>query len=449
MLSLFSILPHKFLPIVPGYPPGGRVRRPVPRTGGEKLLPRGNFYTMVKVDGSTDFRRRQGNRSMNEDPAARPPIPRRSLFASAAEEGVFRALVAFALLGVLLYLLYRLMAPFLVGIAWAIILAVVTFPLYRGLRRILRNRETLSAAIMVVAVTILLVGPTVTFVGLLGKQGVQAYKVLERIGQEGGAVHFLQDRLDAYSTHAVIGPWVAKGKAYLLSASEDLETTVTPAMKKIVAAILGLFTVALTNFFSFLVNITVMLIALGIFYIKGDFLFGHALSLLPLPESKKEILFYRLDQVMKAVIRGILLTWATQGILGGLGFWATGLPSPAVFGVLTAFSAIIPIIGTTLVWLPGGLYLILAGKTMYGVGLLLWGGIVVSRIDGVLLPLLIGGKVEIPLALILVGVVGGVFAFGLTGLVIGPLLLAVTLFFLELYREQVLLPAEVPADPGE
>ncbi len=386
---------------------------------------------------------------MNEEPTTRPPAPRRRLFADATEQGVFRALVAFTLLVVLLYLLYRLMAPFLVGIGWAIIVAVTTFPLYRRLRRVLRERETLSAAIMVLAVALLLVGPTVTFVGLLGKQGVQAYKVLERIGQEGGAVFFLQERLDSYETHSVIGPWVTKGKVYLQSASEDLETTVAPAVKKIVAAILGLFTAALTNFFSFLLHLVIMLITLGILYIKGDYLFSHALSLLPLPEAKKEVLFHRLDQVMKAVIRGIVLTWATQGVLGGLGFWATGLPSPAVFGVLTAFSAIVPIVGTTLVWLPGGLYLILAGKTLYGVGLLLWGAIVVSRIDGILLPLLIGGKVEIPLALILVGVVGGVFAFGLMGLVIGPLLLAVTLFFLELYREQVLPPEEVPAEPGE
>jgi predicted PurR-regulated permease PerM len=368
---------------------------------------------------------------MNEDPTARPPVPRRRLFADATEQGVFRALVAFALVVFLLYLLYRLMAPFLVGIGWGIILAVTTFPLYRRLRRALRDR------------------PTVTFVGLLGKQGVQAYKVLERIGQEGGAVQFLQERLSLYETHSVIGPWVAKGKVYLQSASADLETTVTPAMKKVISAILGLFTAALTNFFSFLLHLAIMLITLGILYIKGDFLFEQALSLLPLQEARKEVLFHRLDQVMKAVIRGIVLTWATQGVLGGIGFWATGLPSPAVFGVLTAFSAIVPIVGTTLVWLPGALYLILAGKTLYGVGLLLWGAIVVSRVDGILLPLLIGGQVEIPLALILVGVVGGVFAFGLMGLVIGPLLLVVTLFFLELYREQVQPPAEVPAKPGE
>ncbi|NNG47066.1 MAG: AI-2E family transporter, partial [Deltaproteobacteria bacterium] len=317
---------------------------------------------------------------MNEDPTARPPAPRRRLFVDATEQGVFRALVAFALVVILLYLLYRLMAPFLVGIGWGIILAVTTFPLYRRLRRALRDRETLSTAIMVLAVTLLLVGPTVTFVGLLGKQGVQAYKVLERIGQEGGAVQFLQERLSLYETHSVIGPWVMKGKVYLQGASADLETTVTPAMKKVIAAILGLFTAALTNFFSFLLHLAIMLITLGILYIKGDFLFEQALSLLPLQAARKEVLFHRLDQVMKAVIRGIVLTWATQGVLGGLGFWATGLPSPAVFGVLTAFSAIIPIVGTTLVWLPGALYLILAGKTLYGVGLLLWGAIVVSRV---------------------------------------------------------------------
>lgn len=384
---------------------------------------------------------------MNEDPTVRPPLTRRSRAADTTERGVFRALVAFTLLGFLLYLLYRLMAPFLVGIGWGIILAVTTYPLYRRLRRGLRDRDTLSAAIMVLAVAILLVGPTISFVGLLGKQGVQAYKVLERIGQEEGAVRFLQERLASYETHQVIGPWATKAKTYLLSASADLETTVTPAMKKVISAILGLFTAALTNFFSFLLHLAIMLVTLGILYVKGDFLFGQALSLLPLAEAKKEVLFRRLDQVMKAVIRGILLTWATQGVLGGIGFWATGLPSPAVFGVLTAFSAIIPIVGTTIVWLPGALYLILAGKTVHGVGLLLWGAIAVSRIDGILLPLLIGGQVEIPLPLILVGVVGGVFAFGLMGLVIGPLLLVVTLFFLELYRERVFPPAEAPAEP--
>ncbi|MBK5095039.1 MAG: AI-2E family transporter [Deltaproteobacteria bacterium] len=386
---------------------------------------------------------------MNEDPTARPPVSRRRLFADATEQGVFRALVAFALVVFLLYLLYRLMAPFLVGIGWGIILAVTTFPLYRRLRRALKARETLSAAIMVLAVTLLLVGPTVTFVGLLGKQGVQAYKVLERIGQEGGAVHFLQEKLSPYETHSVIGPWVVKGQVYLQRASTDLETTVTPAMKKVIAAILGLFTATLTNFFSFLLHLAVMLITLGIFYLKGDFLLGQALSLLPLSEARKEVLFHRLDQVMKAVIRGIVLTWAIQGFFGGIGFWATGIPSPVVFGVLTAFSAIVPVVGTTLVWGPGGLYLILAGKTALGVGLLLWGAIVVSRVDAILLPLLIGGKVEIPLPLILVGVVGGVFAFGLMGLVIGPLLLVVTLFFLETYRENLLPPAGVPAEPGE
>lgn len=435
-----------------GFPPASwksRHNGSVPRDLRDELLHRVIFYTMEEAEVPMKERRRRCNGGMNEEPTARPPVPRRRLFADATEQGVFRALVAFALLVFLLYLLYRLMAPFLVGIGWGIILAVTTFPLYRRLRRALRDRETLSAAIMVLAVALLLVGPTVTFVGLLGKQGVQAYKVLERIGQEGGAVQFLQERLGAYETHSVVGPWMAKGKVYLQSASEDLETTVTPAVQKIVAAILGLFTAALTNFFSFLLHLAIMLFTLGILYIKGDFLFGHALSLLPLPEVKKDLLFHRLDQVMKAVIRGIVLTWATQGVLGGLGFWATGLPSPAVFGVLTAFSAIVPIVGTTLVWLPGGLYLILAGKTLYGVGLLLWGGIVVSRIDGILLPLLIGGQVEIPLALILVGVVGGVFAFGLMGLVIGPLLLAVTLFFLELYRERVLPPAEVSVEPGE
>ena len=384
---------------------------------------------------------------MTEERTPRPPGSRRSRVAEATEKGVFRALVTFTLIVLLLYLLYRLMSPFLVGIGWAIVLAVTTYPLYRRLRRSLRGREALSTGIMILAVTILLVGPTIGFVGLLGKQSVRTYNVLERIGQEGGAVRFLQERLAPYETNQVIGPWVVKGRAYLEGAKADGETPVTSAAKKAIAAILGLFTAALSNFLSFLLHLSVMLITLGIFYLKGEFLFGEVRSLLPLPEAKKEALFRRMDQVMKAVIRGIVLTWAVQGVLGGIGFWITGLPSPVVFGVLTAFSAIVPVVGTTLVWGPGVLYLILAGKTAAGVGLLVWGAIVVGRVDAILLPLLIGGKIEIPLSLILVGVVGGVFAFGLLGLVIGPLLLSVTLFFLELYRGKLLQPAQVPAEP--
>lgn len=384
---------------------------------------------------------------MTEERTPRPPGSRRSRVAEATEKGVFRALVTFTLIVLLLYLLYRLMSPFLVGIGWAIVLAVTTYPLYRRLRRSLRGREALSTGIMILAVTILLVGPTIGFVGLLGKQSVRTYNVLERIGQEGGAVRFLQERLAPYETNRVIGPWVVKGRAYLEGAKADGETPVTSAAKKAIAAILGLFTAALSNFLSFLLHLSVMLITLGIFYLKGEFLFGEVRSLLPLPEAKKEALFRRMDQVMKAVIRGIVLTWAVQGVLGGIGFWITGLPSPVVFGVLTAFSAIVPVVGTTLVWGPGVLYLILAGKTAAGVGLLVWGAIVVGRVDAILLPLLIGGKVEIPLSLILVGVVGGVFAFGLLGLVIGPLLLSVTLFFLELYRGKLLQPAQLPDEP--
>jgi len=384
---------------------------------------------------------------MNEAQAPRPSGSRRNRVAEATEKGVFRALTTFTLVLLLLYLLYRLMSPFLVGIGWAIVLAVTTYPLYRRLRRSLRDRETLSAAVMIMAVTILLVGPTIGFVGLLGKQSIRTYNVLERIGQEGGAVRFLQERLAPYETHQVIGPWVVKGRVYLERTAADLETTVTPAAKKAIAAILGLFTATLSNFLSFLLHLSVMLITLGIFYLKGEFLFGEVRSFLPLTEAKKEALFRRLDLVMKAVIRGIVLTWAVQGVLGGIGFWITGLPSPAVFGVLTAFAAIVPVVGTTLVWGPGAVYLILAGKTVHGVGLLVWGAIVVGRVDTILLPMLIGKKVDIPLSLILVGVVGGVFAFGLMGLVIGPLLLSVTLFFLEVYREKLLPPANVPAGP--
>jgi predicted PurR-regulated permease PerM len=125
-----------------------------------------------------------------------------------------------------------------------------------------------------------------------------------------------------------------------------------------------------------------------------------------------------------------------QGALGGLGFWAAGLPSPFLFGTLMAICAPIPFVGTALIWAPGAIYLLIQGKTMAGLLLIAWGVVAVSSIDNVIRPLFISGRAKLPILLIVFGVIGGLLAFGLAGVVAGPIILAVSLIFFEVYRAE-------------
>jgi predicted PurR-regulated permease PerM len=120
---------------------------------------------------------------------------------------------------------------------------------------------------------------------------------------------------------------------------------------------------------------------------------------------------------------GIGLTALVQGALVGVGFWIAGLPSPLVFGVVAALFALVPLVGTTIVWAPGAIFLALQGDYGHSIFLALWGVIVVGMVDNFLRPLLISGRAEVPTLAVFVGVMGGLSAFGFIGLFLGPIVL--------------------------
>ncbi|MBI2316583.1 MAG: AI-2E family transporter, partial [Betaproteobacteria bacterium] len=125
-----------------------------------------------------------------------------------------------------------------------------------------------------------------------------------------------------------------------------------------------------------------------------------------------------------AVLFGLVLTALAQGALAGLGYWVAGVQGPVLLGAVTALVALIPF-GTPFVWGAIGLWLLVAGQTLAGVGLLLWGALVVSGVDNLIRPLVISRATRIPFLPVIFGVVGGVLAFGLVGLFVGPIILAV------------------------
>ena len=128
---------------------------------------------------------------------------------------------------------------------------------------------------------------------------------------------------------------------------------------------------------------------------------------------------------VRAVVFGIVLTALAQGVLAGLGYWVAGIPAPALWGVITALISLIPFIGPV-VWIGLSLSLLAHGETQAALGLFMWGALVVSSVDNLIRPLVISGPTRIPLLLVFLGVLGGINAFGLIGLFLGPVLLAVS-----------------------
>ena len=356
---------------------------------------------------------------------------------------VFWALIAYTFALLFLYLLFLLLAPFQTALVWAAVIGIATFPIYEWLRDRFRGREGAASAVMTLLVLLVFVLPTVGLVALLAGEASDTYRVLE-LAAQGGKV----PGLDAIRAHPSVAPRVSRLELLLRSFNVDLGAELLPSAKQAVSSLLGFASGVLKNIFTFVFNLLLMLVILFFIYRDGRRLQEEFWAVIPLPDADKKGLKENLSRVLTVGVLGILGTCIVQGFLGGIGFWIGGLPSPVLFGSLIAFSALIPFVGTALFWVPGGIYLLLAGKTAKGIFLLVWGVLVVGSADNVLRPLLIGGKAELPFSLMALGAIGGLAAFGLIGVVIGPVLLSLSLVCFTMYKARG-IPGAQPRPPEE
>ncbi len=337
----------------------------------------------------------------------------------------------FFLLGSL-YLVYRILAPFLDTLGWAGVIGIATYPLYRRFRKHVPGRGTAAAAIMTTLVILTLVVPFVLFIFVLGSEVSQVYQKLENFTAADGS-----SILGALSHNPFIKAILDRVSPLLDMLDIEVSTTLLPALKKLAAFLLGYSTAILKNFFIMIIKLVLMVITLFFLYRDGESFLRRFLSVLPLDEAESGVLLDTVKRVLSAVIYGILLTCLVQGTLGGIGFWFSGLPSPLLFGALMSVSALIPMVGTALIWLPGAIWLIAEGNVVMGIVLLAWGMFVVGMIDNLLRPFFISERAHLPLFIIALGVLGGVFAFGPLGVVTGPIVLALFLAVFEIYSRRV------------
>jgi len=160
-------------------------------------------------------------------------------------------------------------------------------------------------------------------------------------------------------------------------------------------------------------------------------------SMVPLTEGEMNHLLIRLGDTIHAAIYGTMAVAAIQGLLGGLMFWALGLPGPLLWGVIMALFAIVPVLGAFVIWLPAALFLVMDGHAGKALILATWGTLVVGTIDNLLRPILVGNRLKLHTVLVFISVIGGLVVFGASGLILGPVVFTMTMVLLELWPHRV------------
>ena len=350
---------------------------------------------------------------------------------------LFVTLLVYTFTLFLLYLLFTILSPFLVTLGWAVAIGVFTYPLYKRLLKRCSNREIAAASLMMASVVLALILPLAGLIIAISREAALAYQYLESVA---AGSHMLgpEDILQ----HPSVAPLLERfgTLSNSLNLELDVDTMLLPAIKKVLSDMLNYSTGILKNSLGFLVKLILMLITLFFIYKDGDRFLLRFWAVIAVRANIRETVTETVKRVLGAVLYGIILTCLIQGALGGLGFWGAGLPSPFLFGTLMAICAPIPLVGTALIWLPGAIYLLMQGKILHGVLLIIWGVLVVSSIDNIIRPLFISGKAKLPILIIALGVLGGFLAFGLLGVIAGPVILALFLVFFEIYREETTLP---------
>jgi predicted PurR-regulated permease PerM len=341
----------------------------------------------------------------------------------------FLTLLAFAGLALLVYLLGAILRPFLVPLAWAGVIAIATFPVNERLLKMLGGREGVTAGVMVLGVALVVLVPAAVLAFVLAEEATRVYYALDQATASGGLVDLAGlQRLPA------IGLLVRKVTEWSARLGVDLNAVLGPAAKGAMGFVANYAASAVKNVLLSLVQLFLVAFSLFFLYRDGRRIQRGFWSALPVEDEKKRILEGIVARVLPSVLTGVLLTALVQGILGGLGFWISGLPSPIFFGALICVASLLPVVGTMLIWLPGSLYLLVQGSTGWGLFLAVWGLVVVGASDNILRPLLSRRQSGLPVSLLMLGSLGGLFAFGLVGVILGPVVIGISLALLEMAK---------------
>ena len=348
---------------------------------------------------------------------------------NASFTGGANRVVLLVFLALALYASYWLLRPFLEPILLAMLIGILAMPLHRHMELMLRGRDSLAALLSCLILLLLFLIPLSIVMVAVISQGIDYSLVVKNWATTENIQGLLNQPLvvkvyawlDQVLPEGSLAPENIRARALSLAGGlgEELAAVST--------ALLG----SVTRFF---VNGTLLLFALFFVLRDHDRLMDFIRHALPLSRSQEDVLFKEVRDVSRSALLGSLLTAITQGFAGGFALWLAGFPG-VFWGVVMAFTSLVPVVGTALIWVPAALYLVFTGDYFWAAFLALWGVIVVGSIDNFLRPLFMQGA-SMNTVVVFFSLLGGLQVFGLMGLIYGPLIFAVTLVLFRLYESE-------------
>lgn len=322
-----------------------------------------------------------------------------------------------------LYLCWLMLQPFVNVLAWAIVLVVVFHPVHR--RLLARTQRPATSALLSSLLVIFIILVPLAVISML------------LFNQLSGAANNLQANVSGLldPNSPVTGPalrWIGQyvNVEQLLSQESILER-----LKGMGGAIAGRTLGFVGGLVGVVVQVFFVIFTMYYLFRDGDRIVQSLPDILPLKRAESAIILERTRNVISASLYGVLVIAIIQGTLGGLAFWALGLPSAIVWAVVMTFLSMIPMAGSFVVWVPAAIYLAATGHWGKALILAAWGALVIGTVDNFLRPKLVGEKTKLHELFIFFSVLGGLHVFGVVGIVLGPVVLAITLALLDVFRQ--------------
>ncbi|NND68271.1 MAG: AI-2E family transporter [Halioglobus sp.] len=324
---------------------------------------------------------------------------------------------------------YLLIKPYLQPIVLAILIGIMAAPVNERIVELLKGRRNIGALLGCLLLSLVIVIPALILMVAILKQGI-SYSVVvrdwatpENVQQllANPRIVSIRERLTEVLPDGALDPENIRAQALAVAGQMGKQFA-------------GVSTSIMGSVTAFFVNFMLLLFVLFFVLRDHDRMIAFMRDALPLSRSQEDVLFREVREVSKSALLGSLLTALTQGIVGGFGLWLAGFPG-LFWGAVMAFTSLVPLVGTALVWVPAAAYLVLTGEYGWALFLVTWGVVVVGSIDNFLRPMFMQGA-SMNTVVVFFAIIGGLQVFGLMGLIYGPLIFSITLVLFRLYERE-------------
>ena len=322
-------------------------------------------------------------------------------------------------------LFFWLIRDFFTVVLLSAIFGVILHPFYCRLQQVLHTGSGITSGLVIVIFLIAIGIPLLAFASLVGAEALGVSKSvtpwLKENLYEGGKLSLdwpnwlpFRNELSAYQTQIIekLGELAGNVGQFLFDSMSS----------------------ATRGTFSFFLSAFIFCYALFFFLKRGPELVDTILRYMPLRETERVLLIDRGLRVTMAILKSILIIGILQGLLVGVAFWALGIKGAVFWGAVVMIISALPVIGSGIIWVPAAIFLLADGQPVAAIGLMVWGVLIVGLVDNILRPRLVSGDANMPELIILLAILGGIGAFGLAGIIIGPVLAAIFLTVLEIYK---------------